>query len=326
MALRWLQQPADQAEGWIRHRPTSAWLRKPMLLIGGWWDPHLRGLLDLLKTARSSGGNPELHIGPATHLQWWPETNQLLLDFFNQHLKSPPTHSKDKTADIKLWDQGDARWSSQSGTECSSACWHLGSQGLACFDLKDGQLLDAAMPGSGTCVIVHDPWRPAPAIGGHLSPTAGPCDRKLVDQRSDVAVFSSAPLQSSLQLCGRPLLMLKVSADQPAFDLCAALSRIPADREEVQQLSTGVLRVRRSMDAEHSQITLELQPLFVSFQAGDRLRLSLAGASWPAIGVNPGDGEQRFGPPNSECRVITLFLDLDEATLRMAPLLVPQAG
>jgi predicted acyl esterase len=120
--------------------------------------------------------------------------------------------------------------------------------------------------------------------------------------------------------------MLKVSADQPAFDLCAALSRIPADREEVQQLSTGVLRVRRSMDAEHSQITLELQPLFVSFQAGDRLRLSLAGASWPAIGVNPGDGEQRFGPPNSDCRVITLCLQLEEATLQMAPLLVPQAG
>ena len=326
MALRWLQQPADQAEGWIHHRPTAAWLNKPMLLIGGWWDPHLRGLLDLLKTARSSGGNPELHIGPATHLQWWPETNQLLLDFFNQHLKNLPTLSKNKTADIKLWNQGDESWSSQSGTECSNACWHLSSQGLACFDPSDGTLLNAAMPGAGTCVIVHDPWRPAPAIGGHLSPSAGPCDRKAVDQRSDVAVFSSAPLQASLQLCGRPILRLKVSADQPSFDLCAALSRLPADRDEVQQLSTGVLRIRRTIDSESSQITLELQPLLVSFQPGDQLRLSLAGASWPAIGVNPGDGEQRFGPPNSDCRVITLCLQLEEATLQMAPLLVPQAG
>ena len=148
----------------------------------------------------------------------------------------------------------------------------------------------------------------------------------MVDQRSDVAVFSSVPLQTSLQLCGRPLLKLKVSADQPAFDLCGALSRLPANRDEVQQLSTGVLRVRRSLDSEYGQITLELQPLFVSFQPGDRLRLSLAGASWPAIGVNPGDGEQRFGPPNSDCRVITLCLQLDGATLQMAPLLVPQAG
>ena len=95
---------------------------------------------------------------------------------------------------------------------------------------------------------------------------------------------------------------------------------------EVQQLSTGVLRVRRSMDSEDGHITLELQPLFVSFQPGDRLRLSLAGASWPAIGINPGDGKQRFGPPNSDCRVITLCLQLEEATLQMAPLLLPQAG
>jgi predicted acyl esterase len=121
-------------------------------------------------------------------------------------------------------------------------------------------------------------------------------------------------------------LKLKVSADQPAFDLCAALSRLPADGEEVQQLSTGVLRVRRAIDSEFGNITLELQPLLVSFQPGDRLRLSLAGASWPAIGVNPGDGEQCFGPANSDCRVITLCLHLDEATLQMAPLLVPQAG
>jgi hypothetical protein len=80
------------------------------------------------------------------------------------------------------------------------------------------------------------------------------------------------------------------------------------------------------MDSEYDLITQELQPLFVSFQPGDRLRLSLAGASWPAIGVNPGDGEQRFGPPNSDCRVITLCLQLDEATLQMSPLLFPQAG
>ena len=79
-------------------------------------------------------------------------------------------------------------------------------------------------------------------------------------------------------------------------------------------------------DIPFSTITLELQPLLVSFQPGDRLRLSLAGASWPAIAINPGDGKQRFGPPNSDCRVITLCLKLDEATLQMAPLLVPQAG
>ena len=325
MALRWLQQPADQAEGWTVHRPPDAWLRKPMLLIGGWWDPHLRGLLDLVHRARSKGGHPELHIGPATHLQWWSDTNTLLLDFFNQHLKGPPTQRQERPNDIRLWDQADATWSEKTGNESCNAAWHLSSQGLACLDLTDGRLLDAEIPGSGRCVIVHDPWRPAPAVGGHLSPTPGPCDRGGVDQRSDVAVFNSAPLGTGLQLCGRPILSIKVSADQPAFDLCAALSRLPAKGSEVQQLSTGVLRVQRTPDSEVSNLKLELQPLLVSFQPGDRLRLSLAGAAWPAIAVNPGDGAQRFGPPNGDCRVITLDLQLDGATLKMAPLLAPQA-
>ena len=326
MALRWLQQPADQPEGWITHRPSESWLIKPMLLIGGWWDPHLQGLLDLFAQAKRSGGSPELHIGPASHLQWWPETTQILLDFFNQHLKGPTTRKQNKTAEIKLWNQTDASWSESNGHECSAHHWHLRSTGLACLDLNDGQLLNPTIAGAGACAIVHDPWRPVPSIGGHLSPTAGPCDRRGIDQRSDVAVFSSEPLQTSLQLLGRPRLKIQVSADQPAFDLCAALSRLPADRDEVQQLSTGVLRVRRISDPTSTEITLELQPLFASLQRGDRLRLSLAGAAWPAIGINPGDGKKCYGPVNSDCRVITLYLKLEGASLQMAPLLLVQAG
>ncbi len=330
MALRWLQQNPDQPTDWIIHSPSESWICQPMLLIGGWWDPHLRGLLDLLAKARTSGGNPEVHIGPASHLQWWPETSKLLLDFFNHHLKGNPTSTQQQTATIRLWDQGDATWSNKSENECSAHSWQLSSKGLACLDVHDGQLLDSATPGSGECAIVHDPWRPAPSVGGHLSPTAGPFNRNAIDQRSDVAVFNSAPLQTSLQLFGRPRLRVEVTADQPAFDLCASLSRVPADQEadpdQVQQLSTGVLRVHRINDLASSEITVELQPLLASFKPGDRLRLSLAGAAWPAIGINPGDGERCCGPPNSDCRVITIYLQLEKATLQMAPLVLTQAG
>ena len=326
MALRWLRQNPAEPENWIVHHPPDTWLCKPMLLIGGWWDPHLRGLLDLLTKARHSGGNPELHIGPATHLQWWPETSQLLLDFFDQHLKGSSTHNPEIKKMIRLWDLGDATWNSQSGSDATKASWNLSTGGLTCLDLNDGQLLDADRPGSGTCVIVHDPWRPAPAVGGHLSPTAGPCDRTTVDQRSDVAVFSSSPLTEDLQLQGRPLLRVTVIADQPSFDLCAALSNHPAESDEVQQLSTGVIRVPGVKAMEGCEITLELQPLLASFHRGDRLRLSLSGAAWPAIGINSGTNEHPPGSANSDCRVITLHIPLDRATLQMAPLLFPQGG
>ena len=91
MAVRWLHQPANDASAWIQHSVSERWLQTPMLLLGGWWDPHLRGLLDLAERSRAVGGQPDLHIGPATHLQWWPQSSQLLLNFFQHHLQDHPS-------------------------------------------------------------------------------------------------------------------------------------------------------------------------------------------------------------------------------------------
>ena len=83
------------------------------------------------------------------------------------------------------------------------------------------------------------------------------------------------------------------------FDLCVALSRLPAESEAVQQLSTGVLRtIGRA--PEPQPLTLELQALHATLNPGDRLRLSIAGAAWPAIAVNPGDPDV---PAAHQCRL-----------------------
>ena len=58
MAVRWLHQSAHDASAWIQHSVSERWLQTPMLLLGGWWDPHLRGLLDLAERSRAVGGQP----------------------------------------------------------------------------------------------------------------------------------------------------------------------------------------------------------------------------------------------------------------------------
>ena len=60
--------------------------------------------------------------------------------------------------------------------------------GLACLDPNEGRLLNPPEGSGGTVTVVHDPWRPVPAVGGHLSPSAGPCDRSSIDQRSPAEV------------------------------------------------------------------------------------------------------------------------------------------
>ena len=331
MALRWLKRPADQAEGWTQHQSPRSWLRRPLLLLGGWWDPHLRGVLDLAAKARAAGGSPELHIGPATHLQWWPQSSALLLNFFQRHLRSHP-QTEDDANPVKLWDLGSDQWVDGPWTTVDSASpgaivWHLASTGLACLDPNDGCLLNSPEGRGGTVTVVHDPWRPAPAVGGHLSPSAGPCDRSSVDQRSDVAVFTSAPLQRAQVLNGRPVLRCEASADQPGFDLWVTLSRCPEGSTTTQQLSTGCFRVLGDSARKRQERCIELQPVRASLQPGDRLRISLAGAAWPAIAINPGTPDHACGAPSSECRVISITLHLETAQLRMKPLqMIHQGG
>ena len=334
MALRWLKQTPEQDSEWIQHSVPQRWLQQPMLLLGGWWDPHLRGVIALAEQARAAGGRPELHIGPATHLQWWAESSALLLNFFQRHLISPPSDSAGRKSDDDiiawLWDQVSESWCGPNGlnpasrTPSSQQHWILCSQGLACFEPEEGQILTAAAAPTGKVVIVHDPWRPVPAIGGHLSPSAGPCDRASLDRRSDVAVFTGECLESALHLNGKPKLKLRVCADQPGFDLCVALSRLPLDTNTVQQLSTGMLRVHGQGALELCERELELQPLYATLEPGDRMRLSIAGSAWPAIAINPGQSGIACEAPSADCRVISIELHLEMAQLWMLPLLAPQ--
>lgn len=333
MACRWLDQSPADANAWITHQPPDAWMRQPMLLIGGWWDPHLRGVLDLHQRSLAAGGNPELHIGPATHLQWWPEAQQLHLDFFRRHLCDAPLDGAlaaepANARAMHVWDQCTHHWNAIRLGDASGGNWRLSGSSLTCHDMNHGRLFatasgekPAVQADGDAVVIVHDPWRATPAIGGHLSPNPGPCDRGSVDARTDVATFTSGPLKQPLQLRGRPVLSLPVSADQPGFDLCIALAVCPSGSGESRQLSTGVLRVIGDQALAETTHRVELQGLEACLQPGDRLRLSIAGACWPAIAVNPGTGSATCGPPNLDCRVISISFQPSAAELTIVPLI-----
>ena len=68
-----------------------------------------------------------------------------------------------------------------------------------------------------------------------------------------------------------------------------------------------------------SQRRILLQPLQASLESGDRLRVSIAGAAWPAIGVNPGCSDVPCGAPGPHHRVVTLTLQLADSTLQLIP-------
>ena len=368
MALGWLQRDPGQQLGWRRHPISTALLRQPMLLIGGWYDPHLRGVLELWRRSLAAGGEPLLRIGAWTHLDWRGGIDELQLAFFRRHLHgdshlgahglgqalgpgqahglgqsmelasdsplelasdSPLAVEVEVAVAVAVQCQSSGSWlrepfAGQPFAQTSGArqlYWGLASGGLAAVRADEGQLLPWG-EGHGRVEFVHDPWRPVPGRGGHLGLDAGPCDRADLDGRCDVVCFTSPPLAESLALVGQPELLLAAGADQASFDLAAALAVVSGDGQRVCQLATGFLRVYGQAGPDQSAplLRLSLQPLAARLEAGEALRLSLAGAAWPQISVNPGDGSLPLGGCGSHHRVITICLELVQAQLRLVPI------
>ncbi len=235
--------------------------------------------------------------------------------------KKKKPHPKGKINQISLWNLTSKKWNTSIKTE-KIPTWSLSSNGLACIETQEG-LLSSNSQGSGSLTLVHDPWRPVPSIGGHLSPKPGLAERSEIDQRTDVATFTSLPFQDTIQIEGLPRLHLIATSDKKGFDLCVALSILPSDQKISIQISTGILRIQEKNEQQPSKRTIKLQPFLADIKKGDRLRISIAGSSWPAIGVNPGTNLHLAESPSPHCLITSIHLVLSESKLEFKPLFSP---
>ena len=319
MALKWLNLAHSKSPSWKSFEPLDSWLKKPLLLIGGWWDPHLKGILDIYAKSKNSGGDPKLLIGPATHLQWWEGVQSTQLNFLNAHLKN--NHKKHFYPQITLWNLTTKNW--EGSVQQETPIWCLHSEGLASISNQEGSLIPFSESKINSEVnLVHDPWRPVPAIGGHLSDTPGEANRLKIDNRSDVAVFTSAPVSKDHRLEGLPIITLETKCDRESFDLFVALSIIPSGVENiVTQISTGVLRVHHRDQGRERKVRIKLQPTLAILNKGDRLRISISGSAWPAIGINTGQSHNLCEGPSAHCLVTTISLLLSNSKLEFESLI-----
>ena len=319
MALKWLKLSQSKTLQWESYEPLDSWLKKPLLLIGGWWDPHLKGILDVFAKAKNAGGDPKLLIGPATHLQWWEGVQHTQLEFFNSHLKEK--NNKNLLPQINLWNVTAKSW--EISIQKETPTWRLHSAGLASISHLEGALIpNSVFKEESEVNLVHDPWRPVPAIGGHLSDSPGEANRFKLDIRPDVAVFTSVPISEDLRLEGIPILSLETKCDMESFDLFIALSKIPLEMENVAtQLSTGVLRIINNKKDRKSNREIRLQPTLATLKEGDSLRISISGSGWPAIGINPGQSQYLCEGPSPYCLVTTISLLLLNSKLKFESLI-----
>ncbi len=301
----WQSTPATQLAG---KTPDV-----PVLHIGGWHDLMLAGTLGGF--AALPAATQQLLVGPWTHLPWSSlvgavdfgpaaesSVDPALVAFFDRHLKG--RGGRPSPARVRLFDLGARRWTERAdwpaGPERSL---FLASGGLAAVRQDDGRLGNAsAAPACDR--IVHDPWQPVPALGGHAAPLTGVRDRAAIDARCDVLSYTTTSLPAPITLAGAVAAELFVESDAVDFDLDVVLSVI-GDDGRVLNLVQGYSRVG---GVAAWPLRVSLRATLATVPAGARLRLSVAGSCFPAFPVNPGTGTDPTAATAVEARPITIAL------------------
>jgi uncharacterized protein len=329
----WLNHPTPD-EYWQKLSPQTQMqsIDLPMLHIGGWFDPYLRGTMRLYEDIASrSAFRQSLIIGPWAHIPWGRKAgaidygtaanspiDALQLRWFDQFLKGKDSNLLNEPP-LCWFEMGTNQWRNFDRLPSHSESYFLHSTGLAAMTDQSGSLYPTAVQKQATAlhvppsfpdVLVHDPWRPVPALGGHGTVPAGAFDRAAIDCRSDVLTYTSLPLEADLHLAGVPIVELDCTADSPSFDLCVVLSEVKPNGA-VFNFSQGYCRLAPSA-SEQLPISIALQSTCLCLPTGSAIRLSISASCFPAHAINPCTGTLPAESKLIEAQVITIRLNSGE--------------
>ncbi|AKG20835.1 CocE/NonD family hydrolase [Calothrix sp. 336/3] len=323
---------------WLHHyQPDGYWenisprkllqdVDLPMFHVGGWFDTYLRGTLNLYRDmAARSRYRQQILVGPWAHLPWGRKVGEvdfgeqamspvdkMQLCWFEQYLKGVNT-GLFETPPVWLFEMGTNFWQGFSSFPSENQkTFYLSSSGLAGMREDEGKLTIFLPDSSTSDVIVHDPWRPVLALGGHAAIPAGVFERSHLDCRSDVLTYTTEPLKADYYLAGEVAVEVYASADHPSFDICAVVSELLPDGR-VYNITQGYVNCQDGTTNMARKISL--QSTCVRIAKGHALRLSLSASCFPAYGVNPGKGGNCHGVRGMDAQVITLTVNSGKNSL-----------
>ncbi|WP_208099081.1 CocE/NonD family hydrolase [Nostoc sp. 106C] len=315
----WLANSQPDAAYWQELSPKRH-LRTvdlPMFHIGGWFDTYLRGTLHLYKDMAARSSTPQhLLVGPWAHLPWGRKVgnadfgpkaaspvDRMQIRWFDQFLKDVDTGLLQEQP-VCLFEMGSNIWRTFPKLPTSTQkSYYLSTTGLASIREDSGTLSTQHSELSTTDVLVHDPWRPVPALGGHAAIPAGVFERSHLDLRSDILTYTTQPLAADLHLAGDAIVEIFCSADQPSYDLCAVLSQVYPDGQ-VYNLTQGYVHCRAETNS--TPIKIQLQATCARIPQGNAIRLSLSAACFPAYPMNSGTGAVINSEDLLNAQIITL--------------------
>ncbi|BAY60871.1 peptidase S15 [Calothrix brevissima NIES-22] len=308
----------------------------PMFHIGGWFDTYLRGTLHLYDDMAARSTPQHLLVGPWAHLPWGRKVGDadfglnaaspvdiMQIRWFNQFLKDIDTGLLQEEP-VCLFEMGSNIWRNFPSLKVSNQkFYYLSTTGLASIREDSGSLTPNRQSHSqNSDVLVHDPWRPVPTLGGHAAIPAGVFERSHLDLRSDVLTYTTEPLAADLHIAGNIILEIFCSADQASYDLCAILSEVHPDGK-VYNLTQGYIHC--PVGTNPAPLKMQLQATCARIPQGHALRLSLSAACFPAYPMNSGTGAviNSEGLLNAQIITLTVLCGGEANSQLLLPVVAP---
>lgn len=299
-----------------RYRKANA----PALHLGGFYDIFAQGTIDAFLGFQTKGGprargHQKLLMGPWTHGVLTDKAGELTfpnakrppndvhdpLRWMACYLKDAPNGLADLPP-VTYYVMGDVMDTNAPGNEWrTAATWPPLPTTATRFYLQPDHALARTRPhGSRSLSYAYDPKDPAPTIGGYeLTLPAGPRDQQVVEQRSDVLVFTSEPLSAPLEVIGNVTARIYVASDAPDTDFLVRLCDVYPDGRSFNICET--IQRARFRESPLTEVPLKPGKIYglnlslwttsIVFNKGHRLRVHVTSSSAPAYDPNPNTGE-----------------------------------
>lgn len=299
-------------------------IQMPILQITGLFDADQAGALfnwtSVEAHAPQRAKDRFLVIGPWTHDQSlaggadpvgalaFPkdtasDNRALALRFFDRYLKDDARAFEQPH--VKVYVTGADEWrtfDSYPVPAASQKALFLDSSGAANTAAGDGRLTTSAPRRPGTDRYVFNPRDPIVLpTGASTSDIGQGADRRAVQARKDVLVYTGPVLEAPLEVVGSVRLDLYASSDALDTDFTASLTDVAPDGRAISlgPLPFGVLRARYRNGLDRAELLtpgkpelfkIELGHVAHRFKAGHRIRLEVSSSAFPAINPNQNTG------------------------------------
>ncbi len=300
----------------ISTREKLAHMHVPVLTGGGWFDNYAQSDLEAFAALRGMERPAYVVVGPWGHNFWdrlpgafgaeaAPAIRRYQLDWFDHWLKGRNTIAHLSPA--RLFTMGVNRWTNEDEwppADAQTIALYLESDGKA-NGAKGGGALHAHAPRHQVRDdYTYDPRKPVPTKGGPIccNPRVfppGPMDQRAIEQRSDVLIYTTRPLENDLQVTGPVHVQLWVSTSAPDTDFTAKLVDVQPDGRAMA-LTDGILRLRYRNGVERIDlakpgnvysILIDAGVISNVFLAGHRIRLEIASSNFPRFDRNLNTGK-----------------------------------